>query len=325
MRKKNTVTKTKEKPIVKSQAYCKPFPGAKAFYNEQLNYKKIKKQSEVFQNATKFRPIKFNGMFYIVGDTSAFDALIEVLYFSYRSLKGCKELCDEICSPKDTENNVIQLLKDFFLKQNYANFYTKRFHILLENEFLKESKQCKSYINIGTLVSKLMEKFCYLIEIFTCSLCSSNFSQKEAVLSILQYGNFENFELKNLQKHVILYLKNKMTYATCEKCLQQNLKGEQYLIGPFLIIDVSVTSVYGLLTEAPETLELFIHTYDLTGIIVSKLLNDVFSKYVAYCRDLTNAWYKHDDTQDHVSRVKDNSKQKISMLIYALRCGKKIS
>lgn len=319
-KKGNEEKKTKKiSPISKSQVYCKAFPEAKAYYSEQENYKKTKKQFDVFQNATKFCPVKFNQRFYIIGDTSAFDSLMEILYFTYRSYKNFKMLCDNVYLPKDSENNVLKLLKDFYSKGNYANFYTKRFHILLEKGFIRELILSKIDFNIGNFVNELLENFCYLVEYFTCDSCLISFSNQEVVLSIFEYNTHENFELNNLQKYLILYLEKRKSSATCHKCLHQNLNGRQHFVGPFLIIDICKNNIQDFLTEVPTDLIIFNNTYDLTGIIVSKFLNNVFSKYVAYCRNLINAWYEHDDTQDHVSRVKENNKKKISILFYALR------
>lgn len=261
-------------------------------------------------------PIKFNGKYYYIRDTSSFDALLEVLVFSYKNIKNCKVLTDDIDSQQNHQNNVTQLIKKC-INEKFSKYYKSRLCMLLKIAQLNEINEIEITESISIFSSKLMKGYSYYFESLTCDSCEISLLNQEEVLSISNHDNLNNFKIKDLQIYVSEYLKNRIRQIT-SFCTCKNVQVKQDFIGPFFMLNIHNKNVFEI-REIPEILIMCEKKFVLTGIIASRInKNYEVTQYISFCRNLQGFWSEHNNLKKNAFSIKSLKGRhlKISLLIY---------
>lgn len=134
----------------RSSKYCVPFPGAGIFYEQSR--KQVQRQP-VIRNEDNLPLRKVNKTKYGVRNSSAFDAIIEVLVFSYKNTKSCQKYCEDIVFLHNAVTNIINVVVSFATKQNFRNLYKTRL-LILHKHGIKRKDEIFCGDNIGVFCQK---------------------------------------------------------------------------------------------------------------------------------------------------------------------------
>ena len=111
MQKKNTNKR--------SRKYCDPFPSAGIFYVQSR--KKVHQPVIRNENNLPLKKVKKMKHAFVIRNSSAFDAILEILVFGYKNTKSCQKYCEDFAFLHRHETNIINVVIQFSLKQNFQN------------------------------------------------------------------------------------------------------------------------------------------------------------------------------------------------------------
>lgn len=305
-----------EERYVKKSKYLAPCPSMKICHQQTADKLKGKRKESLIRNANCMAPRLINKKKCVFVNSSAFDSIVEVMCFSYKSFKSYRDFCNDSNCVTCSEHCLMKIVMSFCSTGNINALYSARAHLLSQCGYLKDD-----FISItdtiGVLFSKLMEQHFSLSVNVYCFDCEDidvkdfHCSINLAIKSPESIKNLDSILMKHFNQYVYI----------CEKCeshqwhslsfksyLMINLTNNQF---ESLSLIPSELILKSLSENSCESLE-----FILTGVIGL----EESELYVAYCRSSEGFWNKRSGTLKKIEGLSasklSRNKINIKMLMY---------